>query len=537
MHYGMLRAICKNRVIVFAFLTAYLAVSALAFGQVMSEDLKLLPGDGGADHEFGNAIALDNGIVAIGARHDNDNGTNSGSAYLFDAYTGQEIVKLVPNDGAAGDEFGFSIAIAGGIVAVGTPGKGDNGAGSGAAYLFSATTGDQLAKLLPADGADGDKFGNAIAIDAGVVAVSAMYEDGFAENGGAAYLFDATTGAQLAKLVPEETGNRNFGVSIAMDGGTVVVGARMHFDPGMGFTLGAAYLFDALTGNQLHRIESNNNTWTDFFGDAVDIDDGIVAVGAWAKSIYYDHSGAAYLFDANTGSQLAYLVPADGHDRDNFGISISIDNDIVAIGAHQDGDNGWVSGSAYLWDASSGTQIVKFLASDGAAFDYFGSSIAIDNGVVAVGAIGDEDNGADSGSAYLGAVMGGEGDLSIDTSVVGADQGGTVNFTLDADTANGNRNYLLLGSVTGTSPGTLLPGGLVTIPLNRDWFTDYILARLNTAVFSNFWGTLDAAGEATASLNAPPLQPVWIGKILHFAYALNNPWDYASSAVAIEVVP
>ena len=182
MHYGMLRAICKNRVIVFAFLTAYLAVSALAFGQVMSEDLKLLPGDGGADHEFGNAIALDNGIVAIGARHDNDNGTNSGSAYLFDAYTGQEIVKLVPNDGAAGDEFGFSIAIAGGIVAVGTPGKGDNGAGSGAAYLFSATTGDQLAKLLPADGADGDKFGNAIAIDAGVVAVSAMYEDGFAEK-------------------------------------------------------------------------------------------------------------------------------------------------------------------------------------------------------------------------------------------------------------------------------------------------------------------------------------------------------------------
>lgn len=537
MHYSTLSAIRKNHLLVFVFLTAFLAVAAPAFGQVMNEDLKLLPSDGGAGYEFGNAIALDNGIVAVGARHDDDNGTNSGSAYLFNAYTGQEIVKLVPNDGAAGDEFGSSIAMAGGIVAVGTPGKGDNGVGSGAAYLFNAMTGAQLAKLLPDDGADGDNFGNAIAIDGGLVAVSAMNEDEFAENGGAAYLFDATTGAQLAKLIPEETGNRNFGVSIAMDGGIVAVGARMHFDLGMGFTLGAAFLFDASTGNQLHRIESSNNTWTDFFGDAVDIDDGIVAVGAWAKSIYYDHSGAAYLFDANTGSQLAYLVPADGHDRDNFGISISIDNGIVAIGAHQDGDNGWVSGSAYLWDASSGTQIAKFLASDGAAFDYFGSSIAIDNGVVAVGAIGDEDNGADSGSVYLGMVIGGGGDLLIDTSVLSAAQGGTVNFTLDAGTANGNRNYLLLGSVTGTSPGTPLPGGLVTIPLNRDWFTDYILARLNTSVFSNFLGTLGAAGGAMSALNAPPLHSNWIGKTLHFAYALDNPWDYASDAVEIEIVP
>jgi len=124
-------------------------------------------------------------------------------------------------------------------------------------------------------------------------------------------------------------------------------------------------------------------------------------VGAWAKSIVFDHSGAAYVFDAATGLQVTRLVPSDGADRDNFGISISVDNGVVAVGAHQDDDNGFNSGSAYLFDAISGGPLEKLLASDGAVFDLHGSSVAIDAGVASVGAIGDDDNGADSGSAYV----------------------------------------------------------------------------------------------------------------------------------------
>jgi len=118
-----------------------------------------------------------------------------------------------------------------------------------------------------------------------------------------------------------------------------------------------------------------------------------------------------------------------------------------------------------------------------------------------------------------------------------AASGLTINFALDAGVANGGRNYLLTGTTSGTDPGTLLPGGLATIPLNRDWFTDFILARLNTTVFAGFWGTFDATGRAAAALNAPPLQPGWIGKTLHFAYATASPWDYVSNAVPIEIVP
>lgn len=386
----------------------YVAVALLitvvpsVFGQAINENLKITAIDGGAGNEFGYSIAVDQGVVAVGAPKDDDNGAYSGSAYLLDTSTGVQLAKLLPSDGAPDDEFGCSIAINGGMVAVGALRDEHNGVTSGSVYLFDVSTGAQLAKLAPADGAAGDEFGTAVAIDGGIVAVGARRDDDHGADSGSAYLFDASTGAQLAKLLPDQgDANQNFGVSVAMDDGIVAVGARTYYVHGTGFFLGAAYLFDASTGDQVAKLMADNGTWTDFFGDAIDIDNGLVAVGAWGRSVFYDHSGAAYVFDASTRTQLAYIVPSDGHDRDHFGISVSIDNGVVAIGAHQDGDNGWVAGSAYLFDARTGAWIDKLLASDGAEFDVFGTSVSIDSGVIAVGAIGDDDNGSDSGSAYV----------------------------------------------------------------------------------------------------------------------------------------
>lgn len=370
-----------------------------AWGQI-HENLKLLPVDGAAENEFGYSIAIDNGIVAVGARNDGDNGTASGSAYLLDASTGMQIVKILPDDGAPGDEFGFSIAMSNGIVAVGSRWADDNGANSGSAYLFDASTGTQMVKLLPGDGAAGDEFGFAIAVDGGIVAVGAKRDDDNGPDSGSVYLFDASTGTQLAKLLPGDgAANDNFGESVALDNGIVAVGAHGNDDNGP--LSGAAYLFDVSTQTEIAKLLADDGATNDFFGSSIAIDRGMVAVGAWAKSVVFDHSGAAYVFDAFSGMQIAKLLPDDGADRDNFGISVAIDNGIVAVGARNDDDNGFNSGSAYAFDASSGSQIGKYLASDGVVFDLFGSSVAIDNGVLAVGATGDEDNGPDSGSAYV----------------------------------------------------------------------------------------------------------------------------------------
>ena len=114
--------------------------------------------------------------------------------------------------------------------------------------------------------------------------------------------------------------------------------------------------------------------------------------------------------------------------------------------------------------------------------------------------------------------------------------GGTIEFTLTAGPAHAHRPYLLVGGSSGTDPGTLLPGGPVTIPINQDWFTELVLAWVNTAVFTEFRGVLDTGAGATAWLNAPPILGL-VGTIMHFAYATTHPFDFASNPVEIIVVP
>ena len=96
--------------------------------------------------------------------------------------------------------------------------------------------------------------------------------------------------------------------------------------------------------------------------------------------------------------------------------------------------------------------------------------------------------------------------------------------------------YLMLGSVSGTSPGTVLPGG-VTLPLNWDVFTNLVLDLANTPLFPDFLGTLDGAGRGNAQIFTAPLPPSSAGTTMYFAYALNKPWDFASNAVMVGIVP
>jgi hypothetical protein len=99
-----------------------------------------------------------------------------------------------------------------------------------------------------------------------------------------------------------------------------------------------------------------------------------------------------------------------------------------------------------------------------------------------------------------------------------------------------NRNYLVLGGLSGTQPGKLLPGGTAWLPLNWDLFTDLVVQLVNTPNLQDFMGTLDEEGGGEAILNLPPV-PGAAGITLYFAYAVNGPWDFASNPVAIDIIP
>lgn len=129
--------------------------------------------------------------------------------------------------------------------------------------------------------------------------------------------------------------------------------------------------------------------------------------------------------------------------------------------------------------------------------------------------------------------------LKADATQISGRLGGIVNFSLSGGNANAGRDYLMLGCVSGTMPGTLLPGGMATLPLNLDYFTFYVIYMINTPVFDNFMATLDKAGLSKAQLNTIGLGNVshgCIGTTLYFAFALSDPWDAASNPVEIDVV-
>jgi hypothetical protein len=123
----------------------------------------------------------------------------------------------------------------------------------------------------------------------------------------------------------------------------------------------------------------------------------------------------------------------------------------------------------------------------------------------------------------------------VDIDKISATTGGKSNFALQAGPVHAYRTYVVFGGLSGTSPGTPLPGGSVTLPINWDLFTNIVINMANSLFFHQFLGKLDGGGDASATLNLPPV-PGAAGLIMYFAFALNNPWDFASNAVDIHVV-
>ncbi|MCH8152565.1 MAG: hypothetical protein IH830_09365 [Planctomycetes bacterium] len=378
--------------------------TAPAYADLGDQLAKLLPDDGAADDLFGVSVAISGTTAIVGAWFADVNGAQSGSSYLFDTTTGKQIAKLLANDGAELDLFGISVAISGATAIVGAPGDDDNGTDSGSAYLFDTTTGRQIAKLLPKDGATDDVFGVSVAISGATAIVGAWGDDDNGVNSGSAYLFDTTTGRQIAKLLPNDGAEFDrFGVSVGISGATAIVGTRG--DDDNGDNSGSAYLFDTTTGRQIAKLLPNDGAADDWFGWRLGISGATAIVGAYQDDDNGDNSGSAYLFDTTSGRQVAKLLPDDGAAEDYFGRSVAISGatgeEVAIVGARGNDDNGDFSGSAYLFDATTGRQIVKLLANDGAAGDVFGTSVAISGATAIVGAPEDDDNGTNSGSAYL----------------------------------------------------------------------------------------------------------------------------------------
>ena len=281
----------------------------------------------------------------------------------------RQLAKLIALDEAAGDQFGYSVAISGDLAIVGAWGD-DDGSASGSAYIFDRSTGwSQIAKLTASDAERGDEFGYSVAISGNLAVVGArLHRDGGSASG-AGYVFDGSTGwDQVTKLTASDAAaNDQFGTSVAISGDLAIVGAPGDRDDGP--DSGSAYLFDGSTGwSQIAKLTASDAAAVDRFGTSVAINGDLAIVGAPLDDDGGPDSGSTYLFDASTGwSEVAELTASDAGRGDEFGYSVAISGDLAVAGARLDDDSGSSSGSAYVFDRSIGWNLVAKLTESGAA--------------------------------------------------------------------------------------------------------------------------------------------------------------------------
>jgi hypothetical protein len=322
------------------------------------EEAQLAASDGTASDRFGNSVALDGSTALVGAALDDD----VGSTHVFerDEVGWIEKARLVASDGAPGDGFGASAAMDGDTAVVGAPL--DDGRGS--AYVFRDGGGGWIeeARLVASDRAPGDRFGDSVAVSGDAVVVGA-WSDRPRDSRfftGSAYVFRYEGGGWVedAKLTASDgSGGDAFGRSVALAGDIVVVGTPKGEDEG-GVETGSVYVFrhDGRSWVEDAKLTASDRVMGGFFGISVAIDGDTIIVGADAaatggKPPQSDRPGSAYVFGYDGGAwvETLKLTAFDSAVGNRFGSAVAIAADAAVIGAPLDDSYASNAGSAYVF--------------------------------------------------------------------------------------------------------------------------------------------------------------------------------------------
>jgi hypothetical protein len=349
-------------------------------------------------------VAVSGDTAIVGTSFKDDLGPLTGAVYVFardpinrDAWS--QVAKLLPTDAHAGQQFGRSVGISSDTVVIGAVGDDEMGTFTGSAYIFERNQGGpnawgQVTKLRASVAAPGDQFGESVSISGDTVVVGAPQGQGSLRPRppGFATVFvrnhpDIGRWGEVARLTPSANPqNQNiFGFSVAISGDTIIVGV----------------------GNQNPMyVYGRNQNGPDAWGEVAQITSRTgnrVALGNENTAIV---GRSIFERDRTTGVwvEMATLTPND--DPEGFGSSVSISGDTAVVGASSDDEKGGpdsFSGSAYVFERNHGgpnawQQVFKLTAFDGVAGDQFGWSIAISGSTAVVGA---PTFGGKPGAAYV----------------------------------------------------------------------------------------------------------------------------------------
>ncbi|WP_105167628.1 FG-GAP repeat protein [Pseudoalteromonas sp. T1lg23B] len=314
-----------------------------------------------AGDTLGGKVALKNHVAVLGASRRDDKGEDSGAVITFEraasSWTQKQILTAI--DGQAGDAFGQSIALTERFLVIGAPHSDTPHKDSGSAYVYMRDKDSWQfhSKLTAQDGAAGDLFGISVAIDGNTMLVGADLNDERAEKAGAvyAYHFDGKQWHQQAKLMASDGANTDiFGVRVALFGDTALISARRDDVEGIGTDAGSAYIFERSQGKwtQTQKLIAPDGKADDRFARGVALYQDTALISAMHHDAKAENAGALYVFKKQQG-QWRYstkIVASDGAAEDRFGWNLALTKQHAIIGAPHRDDNGNASGAAYILD-------------------------------------------------------------------------------------------------------------------------------------------------------------------------------------------
>ncbi|MFG0246567.1 MAG: GC-type dockerin domain-anchored protein [Phycisphaerales bacterium JB052] len=372
---------------------------------------KLLPDDPSDLTGVGRRIAMNGDGLVAGAAFSNLGGVDAGAALLFELSTMSHVYTVQGGDTASGDQFGGAVAITDDRIYVGAENNDDYGVDGGAVYMFDRATGEELVQMWPHDFDQGNSFGSAIHVDGDRLIIGARKNDTEGINRGRVYLFNARTGQLQASFQRDAAFNNDqLGVALAALGDEVIASSvRARADGNLG---GKVYRFTIGNERYPDRIfegEDCSNFNYNMLGEAIDIDgDTLVASGSNAGFCFGAGPGV-YVYDIPTMTRLHVITNNPGTSGNWFGESIAVGDGVIAVGAPYDSTIEDRAGVVYLYDQGSGAFLMELRPDDIEGHDEFGASLDIDGGVLAVGCkYVDDGDVPGTGGVYLYALPSGE---------------------------------------------------------------------------------------------------------------------------------
>lgn len=321
---------------------------------------KLSASDAALGDLFGAAVSLDGDTALVGAWSDD---SNRGSMYVFERSGGvwQQTAKLQASDGVDGDGFGIAVALSGDTAVAGAMFDDDGGSSSGSAYVFEKTgaTWVQTRKLTASNAATEDEFGASVALVGDTAAVGAPHSRVCCVKG-QTYVFERVGGVWSETAILTGAGAPDadqFGSGVAYDGAAIAVGAPA--EDGVADYAGASYVFEKQAGVwvQTAHLAASDAAPSANFGSSVAVAGDHLLSGAGADQAQGVQSGAAYVFQRQGGVWIerSKLVASDGLPYDNAGSAVALSGDHALVGAPELSFSqfwGQGPGIAYAWSVS-----------------------------------------------------------------------------------------------------------------------------------------------------------------------------------------